>query len=223
MKTTLLIALLFVSVISAGGQTKRPVAPKKPTAAPATSPLPPQPAPAPDLSVFGIKLGSPLELPECRGFKTFDEYEIEKPMRLTEIRCFQFGPFKSMDESKPVYRWVVFPFAEKIIIAKDGYVTVTIMDGKVEGLSFKTAGVDSDSVVLSDLKAKYGAPSSIVPAKVQNRMGATFDKVTAVWQFSNLIVGFESVQTSINEGLVIIDTPKGWEFRNAPKSKGTPM
>jgi len=220
--TLAITSVITLAITSVVAQTKRTIA--KPT--PKATPVSEQPAltPATDLAVFGIKLGSPLNLPECKGIVLYDEYEMEKPHLPLDKVCYQVGPFKTMtDESQGVLRWVNFPYEEQPNIVKGWTITVTIINGKVEGVAFPTAGVDSDTLVLSTLKKKYGEPKKLTTAKVQNRMGAVFDSITAVWSFSNLVVAFESVGSTIDKGLVNIDTPSGFAWRHKPKPEKRPL
>jgi hypothetical protein len=40
------------------------------------------------------------------------------------------------------------------------------------------------------LKTKYGEPQDLVPKRLQNRLGASFDTFDAVWEMPNLIILF---------------------------------
>lgn len=216
-RSVVIFGLVIASTVFVSAQTKRPTSRPQPSSTPVSS-QPPTPIPASDLTVFGIKLGFPLDLPPCKGVVFYDEYEMEKPILLNTF-CHQIGPFKSMtDQSSGVYRWVNFPAGESPAIVKGWTLTVTLIDGMVEGVAFPTAGVDADALVLATLKQKYGMPIKLTTSKVQNRMGAVFDSISAVWSFSNLVVAFESVSSTIDKGLVNIDTPKGFAFRHKPAS-----
>ena len=90
---------------------------------------------------------------------------------------------------------------------------VLVIDGVLEGLGFNTGGISSQDYVMEKLKEKYGEPTAFTPLKIQNRLGASFDAVTAEWSFDNLIVKFNSAEGQITSGLINIDSPKGKKWR----------
>src|SRR6266487_5143738 len=95
-----------------------------------------------------------------------------------------------------------------------------MIDGNIEGASFLTHGLLSQNADLERFKEKYGQPTSLSPAQVQNRLGAKFDTFTAVWLFPELYVSFTSTYFTLDEGLVIIDTARGHEKRSALMKDG---
>jgi hypothetical protein len=94
-------------------------------------------------------------------------------------------------------------------------ISATVVDGNVEGIKFGTFGVRNATSVLDALTTKYGKPTDLTTSKVQNGYGASFDAITAVWLLPassdpKLTVVFRSVcESTLDEGCVTIDTPKG--------------
>jgi len=165
------------------------------------------PKPASDMTVFGLTLGEPLSIPECP--KSGDT-----SYKSSATVCYRLNAFDG-DKLDDVNRYIIFPFNDSPSISKFNVVPALVLDGKLEGIGFNTNGTQNDEAVLEKLKEKYGEPTTIKRGTVQNRLGATFNKFTAIWLFSNLYVGFQSVTTKIDSGLVNIDTTKGFNYREA--------
>jgi hypothetical protein len=92
------------------------------------------------------------------------------------------------------------------------HVAGTIVEWRLEGITFSTGGHQAAGWVLDELKQKYGEPASLTPRQVGNLYGATFEAFTARWITERLTVTFESVTTRINHGSVRIYTKKGAEY-----------
>jgi hypothetical protein len=157
---------------------------------------------APDMTVFGIKLGQKLTLAECP--KDASGYDL-----VIRQDCFQLLSAKT--ENVEIH----FPIRNMPEMLSAPRLVALIIDGNIEGVSFSTRGIQSQNADLQRFKDKYGEPTRLVPAQVQNRMGAKFETFTALWLFPELSVSFVSASTTLDEGLVIIDTTKGHEKRSA--------
>jgi len=161
------------------------------------------------MKVFGLQLGEKFSLSECA--KDGMGYDL-----ITNRLCFERYPTKE-NENTPIDNATVlirFPLSAKPEMLKDTAVAATLIEGKLEGLSFNTFGVSTQDEDLDRLKTKYGEPGDTKPLKVQNRFGASFNSVIAIWTLANLHVSFASAVTTLDEGLVIVDTDKGSERRS---------
>lgn len=181
---------------------------------------------AQDMSVFGMRFGQPLTIPECAkkdkyslDYESFPAHTCYE--RLMTYERFASEVFKRYDKKHPPPSLpplgteevrINYPYAERPEIANTT-VGAILIDSKLEGISFGTRGLADANSVLERLKTKYGTSPTVVATKVQNRLGGSFDAFYAVWAFPDLRVGFHSVSGSLDKGLVIVDTTKGNEWR----------
>lgn len=163
-------------------------------------------AAATDMSVFGLSLGQKLSIPECE--KTKYGYSL-----VIKQACYQ-----SLSAQKaPVVTGTILikiPIKEIPGVIKGDTVSGQVVDGNLEAVGFNTRGISDQESALDTLQKKYGKPSAYEPRAVQNQMGATYNVFTAGWEFSELVITFQSVTDTINSGMVNIDTRKGLEYRN---------
>jgi len=144
---------------------------------------------SPDMTVFGIRLGERLTLPECP--KDASGYDLN----ILSV-CFQRYSAKTPNVE------IQFPIRDMPDMMSDTRLAALIIDGNIEGVSFSTRGVRSQNADLDRFTEKYGQPTKLSPAQVQNRLGAKFDTFTALWLFPELYVSFVSASTTLDEGLV---------------------
>jgi hypothetical protein len=166
---------------------------------------------APDVKtntkVFGLEIGADLSLPECQRTKLSRNRFIYSGN--DRLWCYE-----RLDKGKdgtPVVNETIeikFPFGDRPEIVSGLSLIGQILDGRLEGIGFNTLGVENAGEVLKKLTEKYGKPTVSQPVEVQNKMGARFTTVQADWNFSNLIVVFQGVASSLDSGLVTIDTPR---------------
>jgi hypothetical protein len=178
-------------------------------------------ASAQDMTVFGMKLGEAITVPECPRIKV--PYDKSKTRYDTgKITCYQrtavYGSLSSDGEADEktfkknpppplVTENVVVSFAydeKPEIVFSDA--TAEIIDGKLEGITFGTGGIYAADSTLKRLKDKYGDKMTLVPRVVQNQMGAAYKVSDAAWTFPNLSVTFLSVTDRLDGGVVIIKT-----------------
>jgi hypothetical protein len=162
---------------------------------------------APDTKVFGLQIGAELNLAECQRTKLSKNNFIYSGG--DQLWCYERHD-KAKDGAPVVNETILikFPFRDRPQIASGMSLVGQVMDGKLEGIGFNTLGVTDADDVLQKLTEKYGTPSSSRRYEVQNRLGAKFTTVQAVWNFSNLVVIFDGVASSLDSGLVTIDTPR---------------
>ncbi len=183
-------------------------------------------ATAQDMSVFGMRFGEPLTIPEC---PTKGKYSIDYESfpshtcyeRLMVYKRFGTEAFRQYDKKHPPPTLpplgteevrINYPLGEMPEISNTT-VGAILIDARLVGISFGTRGIADANSVLERLKAKYGPSPTLVSTKVQNRLGASFDAFYALWIFPDLQVAFHSVSETVDTGLVIIDTKKGSDWR----------
>lgn len=179
-----------------------------------------------DGSIFGVmNIGETFVLPECPtasygGYKITVEAACWKNIRSNyDYSTAKKKKKKDEPTAAPAPKamtdnvYVAFPFAEQPTLSKNSDIIVLVVDGILEGVGFNTSGVSNQEFVLEKLKEKYGEPTVYNPIKVQNRLGATFDSIEAIWKFDNLIIRFNSTENDLESGLVNIDSPKGLKHR----------
>lgn len=151
-------------------------------------------ADAADMSVFGFTLGEPVSLSKC-PLPNYGENTcvwIREAFPPNEERIF-----------------ITFALMEKPGISAESTIIGTLVNGNLEAVSFDTGGIDAAERVLVDLTKKYGKPSELRRPIMQNRMGARFRSVNAVWRLAQLQVIFYGAMNDIDSGKVYIQTPKG--------------
>lgn len=167
------------------------------------------------LDVLGLTLGQPFSVSEC----TFSTYSTglriyESDYRLRTFPCFKHG-YSGPKPGEPVD-----PAGERVTIifadAPSGFDRTSVLGhvvaGKLEGAYLPTFGVNVQADVLALLTEKYGAPTSSETEQVQNRMGASFEQLSASWRFKNLSVDFAGMGGRVNSGSVHVRTAAGDQF-----------
>jgi hypothetical protein len=165
-----------------------------------------------DLTVFGLEIGKPVQLPECEFVmigKEMRDYisPVHQRTCVTVMRNFY---------SNAHARTLFFSYAdEPKIVDQSKNATNLILDqnGALIGLQFPTSGISSQSTVLDQLTTKYGKPTESQATHVQNQLGAQFDVLHALWNLPGITVLFHGALTKIDEGFVTIDSPEAAKLR----------
>jgi hypothetical protein len=172
---------------------------------------------AQDLTVFGFELGKPLSLPECPATRTpvgATKFYEEIPA----YTCFQ-EPRKFNGYGIPA-RMVVFGKSEAPPFVRYWRFVALEHGGVLIGVRFGTNGASSQDLVISQLTAKYGKPSSTSTRVVQNLMGAQFNAIIAVWSGGSVDVTYDGVTGEIDRGQVTIDLPQATALRRSWQNLG---
>lgn len=161
-----------------------------------------------DPTVFGIRLGEPLALPECSFSKKYGRLSYDFPsFKEPPPDCWKRGligtpgvPLK--DDDTVVIQFESLPYGF-------GYrdTSVKLIAGLVEEFRFSTEG-SAQQEVFDALVRKYGAPTSHDSEQLQNRMGASFASTTARWNFSNLSVLYLGLGSTVDKGILVISSTK---------------
>ncbi|MDR3409665.1 MAG: hypothetical protein P4L87_01765 [Formivibrio sp.] len=80
---------------------------------------------------------------------------------------------------------------------------VTTKNGKIISAMAVTKGVTVQDDLYQMLVVRYGKPTHVKRTAVQNRMGATFQKIDVLWAKSWGSVTFESFGDNLDEGSII--------------------
>lgn len=183
-------ALLFLSAVFAG-------------AASAAEPI----------SVFGLQIGKPFAVPECpfkKVSKTLNSYEF-----FTSYVCFQRTPGingseagKGIDSAED-YVNIVWPRGSEPQVARYNSLSVQVIAGNLERVSFGTMGVESQARDMAMLTEKFGSPTSGGESTAQNGYGAKMQVIRAEWKIGEVSVYYDSASSTFNSGSVRIQTIKG--------------
>ncbi|MDD2310262.1 MAG: hypothetical protein PHH91_11840 [Desulfuromonadaceae bacterium] len=156
-----------------------------------------------DTTVFGFKIGEPLTLPECNH--TYGSLGQVFYNSSNNDACWQ-----RVDNTLV---GVYYPIGNNPDISS-GTVYLYIIENKIEKIGFKTGGASAQVYILSILKKKYGEPTSIDFVKKSNAYGATLESIEASWEFPELKVVFQGVQSKIDTGHLAISSRKMIDISN---------
>src|SRR5882724_1724465 len=170
-------------------------------------------ATAQDMTVFGMRFGQPLAIPECltKGSYSIDYEPFPNQTcyeRLIVYELFSAQLHKRYDKKHPPPALpplgteevrIHYPVLERPEISNTTLGAILI-DARLEGITFGTRGTADADSVLEKLKAKYGTSPTLISNTVQNRLGASFDAFYALWIFPDLRVGFHSVSDTLDRG-----------------------
>lgn len=165
-----------------------------------------------DSTVFGFHLGEKVSIPECARHYAGENYFYAHNDLVTCFERSANDPRSVMINEKISIR---FPVDKQPAIVSGSAILAWISEGTLESVCFDTRGLSDQDQILSELKEKYGRPSSTTEIKKQNSFGATFLSHNVVWKFANLTVVFQGTTDRIDSGLVNIDTKKGAAYRSA--------
>jgi len=163
---------------------------------------------APDMTVFGLQLGSDLVLPECKKTSSDGKLDFHYEI-ISRVWCYRRTDPNNQSQLGNEYVQIEVPFADRTPVFPANEIIGCVLNGKLEGMAFRTLGLVTQPDVLAKLSAKYGKPTTSATNEVQNLMGAKFESVYATWQFSNLLVEFQGTAGSLNQGSVSVRTPLG--------------
>lgn len=176
---------------------------------------------APTLEILGVHVGAPLQIKEC-------ELKRNELGRSYSYEPYSTKPCFQQPGYEPKADFVVDP--HKAILSLEaktpppgvtGY-DITVLNGSLEKVSIFTMGVRSQEELLAILQEKYGKPSDLQREPMQNRMGANFTRIIAIWDFTNLEVVLVGMGSKIDSGIITVSTPIALQFEkdeeaNRPK------
>jgi hypothetical protein len=163
-------------------------------------------------SIFGFELGKPLALADCpfrlSPISQTKSYEVTTP-----TTCIKDA--HTLNGYGQEVRKIKFSESDKPLIVKYGRAYPLEANGVLIGLHFLTQGLDLQDVALDQPTQKYGKPTTIKKAIVQNAMGATFESINASWRLKGVNVTFDGLAGQVDYGEVYIDLPQATELRSS--------
>ena len=179
--------------------------------------------------VFGLRLGQPPTIPECRLKKEYNLYDYgptndrEKQAAINAQRkqdqdaaaadaktiCYLKGKYEASENAYEL----TFPREQAPSMLQylqfKGRVHIVLMEGNVEAVYFHTDGIRVRDSVLAELVKKFGKPSTINGKPVGNWMGARFSQIDAFWKLKGCSVSFVGAgPNSLSTGSVHVLTKK---------------
>lgn len=154
-------------------------------------------APTQAVSIYGIRVGEPLDLPECAA-----EY--------ADVMCFgrvqtPIGPNATLGPA-------MFPAGVMPKILKTREVDLLVIDGVVHALTLHTTGIAGQAEALKLLGEKFGKPGSLQTKTMQNGFGATFEVVEAAWRIGSVQLDLIGGDGRSDEGRITAYTPKAASY-----------
>lgn len=191
------------------------------------------------VSIYGIAIGQPLSIPECRAKPPSEsDQRIAKRLAKRGLTNFLDSPFPAYEPASggPCYKrlsktllgtpistekvHIAFPIGERLA-GNDGWdVAVQMVGGRVEYLKFRTRGRAWQDEDLATFNQKFGAPLIVTPITLQNGFGAKYEALKATWQpGAGIVATFES-WVSDTGGTFGIGTPEAeqlfWQMPTLP-------
>lgn len=179
-------------------------------------------------TVFGMQLGKPLKIQECKKSRGYlGSNDLEYTIGTENKICFKHAKAEET-ACAPINNesiQICYPSGSvvpRMLEMGNNTDTTTVMtcmsaiiqNGNLEGVQFNTRGIEAQDIVLDGLVNKYGKPIKVINKVVQNGFGAKFDALSASWELNNLFITFSSVLTKLDKGSVIIDTAIGKDARH---------
>jgi hypothetical protein len=157
---------------------------------------------AADLSVFGINIGKPLDLPDCEQDGKMDLLNIKSACVIGKNTIKKAW---GTDDVSFAFPQEALPSYVKSLSMGLG---AELIDGNVESIAFGTNGESVQDDVFSDLKKKFGKPTSFRKVPLQNRFNVKVIGLEARWHKNGIYVEFNGIEDSIDWGRVEISTDK---------------
>lgn len=164
----------------------------------------------------GVAMGQPLSMPECEAGRFPGSYAFQFDLAVKPCWKHSYG-----DRGKPLPSETMFSIgfiAEKYPPGVRSS-ELLIVNGKVEGVTVFTTGLDSQDEILEALTAKFGKPTALERTKSQNRMGAEFMGIVATWKLPNVAATFVGIGSRIDGGIVVVRTPIGEASDDASRAE----
>jgi len=158
------------------------------------------------MTTFGLEMGKPLDLPVCKYTGA------TKSVGIQQYTCFE--PASELSQNRPR---VHFGLKEMPPIVKGLSMTVELFDDKLDALQFATPGLDSKEKILRFFTEKYGSPTTLTKANLQDADGANYETFTAIWDTPTLYVEYKPTGGTVKEGSARIETQHAHQARVAAR------
>lgn len=155
------------------------------------------------VTVFGIELGKKFLYPECPSERSSSINYKAFPKRA----CFQ--RFDANRKDQILNEYVIFktPSGESPKFVLN--LAIGVVNGNAEAIKATTPGLAIQNYFLTDLKTKFGEPTTLTPRKSQNLAGAQFNTFDAAWTRDQYTVTYSSVEDNIENGRLEVVTSIG--------------
>lgn len=206
-------ALLLLLTTGAGIAATKPSA--KHAAKPAAKAAAARPMPS---EFMGVEIGTAFSMPECvtedpgYGLSKSYAFDSKQPVR----PCWH-GLSPDSDYGRPKGDSYTVEFAPPEGKRPPGVTTASalVVNGRIEGVSFITNGLESQDAILLALTSKLGTPSSLKEDAMQNRMGATFHSHEAEWKLQGGEGHFSGMVGKIDQGIGYVYSAAGSAYVEA--------
>ncbi len=158
------------------------------------------------VSMYGIEIGSPLNIKECPKSKIAFKWEYQSSTEL----CAQDASPSEMPADFKYSARIVFPAGKMPSGIAGRWVSATIIDGVVQGLIAWTGGYSTQDIVYRQLQEKFGPPVTSSRQPLASGSGAIMGGIVASWSINGGIeVNFTGVIGAIDQGMIHLGTLKG--------------
>lgn len=158
-------------------------------------------------TAYGFEFGKPLALPECERRPPSAVSAYMDPYLPAREPCVKPG-------RQPNRAGIAMPLSQQPAHASNG-MGAFLVDGALGALLVNTSGWMSQSLIYSDIIAKYGQPTTSRMVPMTNRYGARIDGIVATWSLPDLRIEFHGIMGNIDQGLLVIGTPAAVEAEAA--------
>ena len=182
--------------------------------------------------IVGVEIGGTQSFPECsKDYHSTTGMRYGFPSKVTP--CWQFPILleRYRESMKSKHSSSAFPVdlenGEELDLhlgerkAPEGVygpARITLIEGKIEGISLQTRASDQYSINAL-LTTKYGPPTASGSAQLQNGFGAQFNRIESRWDMPRMTVYFFGITSDPDEGGITALSPKLAQFLNEKKSK----
>lgn len=170
-------------------------------------------APTSPMTVFGLELGQPIQLPECAHTRLPDGSMSEYSYDLNPAETCRDPDIQLRDA--PWRRgWIVFPMQRGPLIMSSNMASYFVVDGIVVGLHAETLDHNNTEAIMRELTAKFGRPTS-VENDTEVIEGIAVPARTAVWRLPQLVVRYRNIDRDIRHGSLLVMTPRFEQIRTS--------
>lgn len=155
--------------------------------------------------LFGLSIGQAFEVKECE-LKSFGYAKPAKGF------CYQRRDASTQYKGIADAVYIEYAPNSKPGIIKGYSINALILDNKVESYSFTTYGLNNQNEVLTALTELYGKPDARTNETIKTAANS-FERIKAHWMRGNITISFNSAESSIKEGIVIVESDKAKIYR----------
>ena len=187
-----------------------------------------------DTRVFGIPLGEPLRLPTCQGLGGLLAGGLnafkEDPTCLTDMSSATLVAAFLPELTQPNDVAMIQLNSESCPTwLSKCMVTATLHEGNLVRVQITTKGRGVEQAAGTELRGKYGPPTSSKVGSITPDVGNPFSITDLVWTLPGLRVEFQPVRrmeddnsrVQTNEGMVIIETEQAYARRQTETKQQT--